>query len=131
MRVKQLRDIIKKIRFNPNKPGPMKIIADINDARFWQQRAVELIQESLSIQDQVNLKQFQSKQERFQNTQVTSPQSIERLIKAAQMIIMAAAKIDEELLDNLMAIPTPDPKPKKEKKSGRTKKKVRRKRKKA
>ena len=122
MKSKQITDIWKKIKFNPNKPGPMKIIADMNDARFWQQRAVELILESLSIQDQANLREFQSARERFQNIQITSPQSVERLVKAARLIIMAAAKIDDALI-----MPMPEIKEKKNEK----KKKVRRQRKKA
>ncbi len=130
MRVKQLTDILKKIRFNPNKPGPMKIIADMDDARFWQQRAVELIQESLSIQDELNLGQFKNSFEQFQHERMTNPQSVERLVKAAQMIIMAAAKIDEPTEAIRVDIPE-DLKEKRKKKSGRTKKKARRQRKKA
>ncbi len=144
MKVKQLTDILKKIRFNPNKPGPMKIIVDVNDPRFWQQRAIELIQESLSIDKQLDHRQFQNSQEQFQSVQVLLPQSVERLVKAAQLIILAAAALDvapvKEIAVDVAGLSPSEyqaakkdkklPHQGRKKKRGRTKKKARRDRKK-
>jgi len=44
-----IREQLKKVVFNPKKPGPMKIIADMDDANYFEMRAIELIQEARAI----------------------------------------------------------------------------------
>jgi len=39
----KIREILRKCQFNPRKPGPMKIIADMDDAKYYRLRAIELI----------------------------------------------------------------------------------------
>jgi len=137
MKYKQLTEVLKKVRFNPNKPGPMKIVADLDNAEFWQLRAVELIRESLSVREEADNKDFRGKEERFRHIQINNPQRSERLVKAIQLLLLAAAKIDEETLPGIRPksrIPEVKVIPlskKKGKKSGRTKKKKRRSGKKA
>lgn len=132
MKYKQITDVLKKVRFNPNKAGPMKIVAELDNAEFWQMRAVELIRESLSIREEADNSDFRSRIERFQYIQMNNPQRSERLIKAAQLILLAAAKIDEEThLDLVKDSSKIEDKPSRKKPHGRTKKKARRSGKKA
>lgn len=39
----QIRKILSQSAFNPRKPGPMKVIADVGDPNYYRQRALELI----------------------------------------------------------------------------------------
>jgi hypothetical protein len=124
MKYKQLTEVLKKVRFNPNKSGPMKIVAEVDNTEYWQMRAVELIRESLSIREEADNSDYRGKDERFRHIQINNPQRSERLIKAIQLLLLAAAKIDEETLPGTRTKPAP------EKKSGRTKKAKRRSRRK-
>jgi len=48
------RDIQKELydcRFDPKGVGPMKIIVDINDPNYWENRAIELIKMSKETSD--------------------------------------------------------------------------------
>jgi hypothetical protein len=42
--VTKIKDVLRHCAFDPNKPGPMTVIADVGDPRYYQQRAMELIQ---------------------------------------------------------------------------------------
>lgn len=41
-----VRDVLKSLTFNPNEPGPMAIISDNTDPKYWELRAKELIVET-------------------------------------------------------------------------------------
>lgn len=48
----KIRKAVKDAVFNPRKPGPMKIIADINDPDYCCKRAAEiLMQQDIKIND--------------------------------------------------------------------------------
>jgi hypothetical protein len=40
----QLRQVLKQAAFNPKKPGPMKIVTDLDDPNYWMLKAVENLQ---------------------------------------------------------------------------------------
>lgn len=40
-----IRDVLKRLIFNPNEPGTMSIIADNTDPKYWELRAAEQIRE--------------------------------------------------------------------------------------
>jgi hypothetical protein len=39
----RIKGVLRHCGFDPNKPGPMKVIADVGDPMYYQQRAIELI----------------------------------------------------------------------------------------
>ena len=42
----EVRKILRQTAFDPRIPGPMRIIVDVDDPRYFRQRAVELIREA-------------------------------------------------------------------------------------
>ena len=44
---KELAAVLRESVFAPNKPGPLKVIVDVGDSRYYMQRALELIVLSL------------------------------------------------------------------------------------
>ncbi len=40
----QIRKTLNDCKFNPRKPGPLKIVADLDHPNYWMLRAVENIQ---------------------------------------------------------------------------------------
>lgn len=47
MTKRELAAILRESVFAPNKPGPLKVIMDVGDSRYYMQRALELILLSL------------------------------------------------------------------------------------
>ena len=45
---RELAAILRESIFAPNKPGPLKVIIDVGDSRYYRQRALELITLSLT-----------------------------------------------------------------------------------
>lgn len=45
----RIRRLLKKIVFDPKKPGPMKIIAAMEDTTYYERRAQVLIEEARAI----------------------------------------------------------------------------------
>ncbi len=43
MTYNQLRKILNESLINPNKPGPMKVLVEINNPDYWVTRTVELL----------------------------------------------------------------------------------------
>lgn len=43
--LKAIRDELKKCQFNPNELGPMAIISDNDDPKYWELRAIEQLRE--------------------------------------------------------------------------------------
>lgn len=41
--ITRIRNVLKGCAFDPNKHGPMQVIADVRDPAYFQQRAVEII----------------------------------------------------------------------------------------
>lgn len=41
----RLRNVLKNCQFSPNDPGPIAVIIDANDTKYWEQRAIEQIGE--------------------------------------------------------------------------------------
>jgi len=39
----QIRDILRSCQFNPKKPGPMKVIAEVGNPQYYRLRAIELL----------------------------------------------------------------------------------------
>lgn len=39
----QIRKILKQAVFNPRKPGPMKIVAEMGNSQYYKMRAIEAI----------------------------------------------------------------------------------------
>lgn len=45
----QIKSFLNKCVFNPKKPGPLSIIADIGNANYYENRAIEFIKEAQFI----------------------------------------------------------------------------------
>lgn len=52
---KQLKQTLNRSLINPREPGPMQMILEVNDPRYYQQRAMELIRDNLQKHNPENL----------------------------------------------------------------------------
>lgn len=43
--VKKIKQILSESAFDPNQPGPLKVITDLQNAEYYRMRAIELIRE--------------------------------------------------------------------------------------
>lgn len=56
--VKQIRSFLSTCKFNPNEPGPLKIILETNNPNYYEMRAIEFIREARAS---FNLKDYEEK----------------------------------------------------------------------
>jgi len=46
MRSRELKKVLNESHINPNRPGPLKILVEIDNPAYWETRAIELIKEA-------------------------------------------------------------------------------------
>lgn len=80
--LKELRKQLTQCLFNPKKPGPMSILAEMNDAYYWESRAIEAIREAQSL----GLNEF------GQVLGVKGAMRLDKLRQAVQLILLALVK---------------------------------------
>lgn len=44
-----LKNAVKEVPFRPNLPGPMAVLLEANDHKYWEQRAIEILKDIVAL----------------------------------------------------------------------------------
>lgn len=80
----QIRNFLKKVVFNPRKPGPMQIISDVGSAEYYELRAIEEIHAARSIRQDM---------ETGSNGSYENDTYIDHIVKAIQLLILSRLNV--------------------------------------
>lgn len=77
----QICEFLRRCFFNPNKPGPLSIIADIGNPNYYEMRAIEFIKEAPEC--------YIKEQTIAAQTKLAMQEYDDKIIKAIKLLVLA------------------------------------------